>query len=255
MTNFKGQIAQGRMSSVPPPDSSTPLRLNPQFLAAVKACLPVLPGVLAFAAISGVAMVAAGMPHYMAMAMSFLVYAGNSQLAALQLISTGTPIAIAVLAGLVINLRFAIYSLSIAPHLAAAGPRWRPMLSYLLSDNGYAMALRGFERPLEPVDKVWYYFGCCSAIWITWQLGTLTGIALGTRIPAGWHLEFSIVLTFLGIVAPSIRDRAVAAAACAAGVTAVLAWPLPLRLGLLLAVAVGIGAGMLTESMSEKQRR
>ena len=38
-----------------------PLQLHPQFLAAFKACLPVLPGVLAFGAISSVAMVAAGM--------------------------------------------------------------------------------------------------------------------------------------------------------------------------------------------------
>lgn len=227
--------------------SPPPLQLHPQFLAAVKACLPVLPGVLAFGAISGVAMVAAGMPHYMAMAMSVLVYAGASQLAALQLVTSGTPLAIAILAGLVINLRFSIYSLSITPHLAAAGPRWKPLLAYLLSDNGYAMSLRGYERSLERPDKVWYYFGCCSAIWITWQIGTLTGILLGTRIPAGWRLEFSIVLTFLGIVAPTIRDRAVAAAACAAGITAVLAWSLPLRLGLLVAVAAGIAAGMLAE--------
>ena len=88
-----------------------------------------LPGVLAFGAISGVAMVAAGMPHYMAMAMSVLVYAGSSQLAALQLLTSGSPLAIAVLAALVINLRFSIYSLSIAPHLAAAGTRWRPLLA------------------------------------------------------------------------------------------------------------------------------
>ena len=231
------------------------MQLHPQFLAAVKACLPVLPGVLAFGAISGVAMVAAGMPYYLAMLMSVLVYAGSSQLAALQLVTSGTPLAIAILAALVINLRFAIYSLSIAPHLAAASPRWRPLLSYLLTDNGYAITLRGYERPLGARDKVWYYFGSCAAIWITWQIGTLTGVLLGARIPSGWHLEFSIVLTFLGIVAPTIRDRAVAAAACAAGVTAVLAWPLPLRLGLLLAAAAGIAAGMLVESMLEERRR
>ena len=112
------------------------MQLHPQFLAAVKACLPVLPGVLAFGAISGVAMVAAGMPNYQAMAMSVLVYAGSSQLAALQLLSSGSPHAIAILAAVVINLRFSIYSLSIATHLAAAVPRWRPLLSYLLSDRG-----------------------------------------------------------------------------------------------------------------------
>jgi len=228
------------------------LHLHPQFLAAAKACLPVLPGVLAFGAICGVAMVAAGMPYSLAMLMSILVYAGNAQLAALQLLTSDSPLAIAILAALVINLRFFIYSLSMAPHLAAAGPRWRPLLSYLLTDNGYAMSLRGYERPLQAADKVWYYLGCSAAIWITWQIGTLTGVLVGARIPADWHLEFSIVLTFLAIVAPTIRDRAVAAAACAAGITAVLAWPLPLRLGLLLAVAAGIGAGMLVENMREK---
>ncbi|MDP2640239.1 MAG: AzlC family ABC transporter permease [Betaproteobacteria bacterium] len=228
------------------------MHLHPQFLAAAKACLPVLPGVLAFGAICGVAMVAAGMPYSLAMLMSILVYAGNAQLAALQLLTSDSPLAIAILAALVINLRFFIYSLSMAPHLAAAGPRWRPLLSYLLTDNGYAMSLRGYERPLQAADKVWYYLGCSAAIWITWQIGTLTGVLVGARIPADWHLEFSIVLTFLAIVAPTIRDRAVAAAACAAGITAVLAWPLPLRLGLLLAVAAGIGAGMLVENMREK---
>ncbi len=231
------------------------MHIHPQFLAAVRACLPVLPGVLAFGTISGVAMVAAGMPGYMAMLMSILVYAGSSQLAALQLLSSGTPVAVAVLAALVINLRFSIYSLSIAAHLTAAQPRWRPLLSYLLSDNGYAMALRGYERPLEAADKVWYYLGSCAAIWITWQSGTLTGVLLGARIPAHWHLEFSIVLTFLAIVAPGIRDRAVAAAACAAGITAVFAWSLPLRLGLLLAVAAGISVGMLVESLSAGRQR
>src|SRR5665647_184853 len=251
---FKGPDAAAVECRLYPSRISPSLQLHPQFLAAVKACLPVLPGVLAFAAISGVAMVAAGMPQYLAMAMSVLVYAGSSQLAALQLITSGTPIAIAILAGLVINLRFSIYSLSIAPHLAAAGPRWKPLLSYLLSDNGYAMSLRGYEHPLEPRGKIWYYFGCCSAIWTTWQIGTLTGILLGTRIPAGWHLEFSIVLTFLGIVAPTIRDRAVAAAACAAGVTAILAWSLPLRLGLLVAVAAGIAGGMLAENLRAENK-
>ncbi|MEK7436127.1 MAG: AzlC family ABC transporter permease [Pseudomonadota bacterium] len=228
------------------------MRPHPQFLAALKACLPVLPGVLAFGTISGVAMVAAGMPNYLAMLMSVLVYAGSSQLAALQLLTSGSPLAIAVLAALVINLRFSIYSLSIAPHLAAAGTRWRPLLAYLLSDNGYAMSLRGYERHLGAEDKVWYYFGCCVAIWTTWQIGTLTGVLLGARIPADWHLEFSIVLTFLAIVAPTIRDRAVAAAAVAAGVSAILTWSLPLRLGLIVAVAAGIAAGMLAEKPLEK---
>ena len=210
---------------------------------------------LAFGTIAGVAMVAAGMPSYLAVLMSLLVYAGNAQLAALQLVTSGSPVAIAILAALVINLRFSIYSLSMAPHLAAASARRRTLLSYLLTDNGYAITLRGYERLRDAEDKVWYYFGASAAIWITWQSGTLIGVLLGAGIPSAWHLEFSIVLTFLGIVVPTIRDRAVAMAACVAGITATLTWQFPLRLGLLLAAAAGIAAGMLTETMFPKARR
>jgi len=223
------------------------MQFHPQFLAAARACLPALPGVIVFAAISGVAMVAAGMPHYLAMTMSVLVYAGQAQLAALQLVSSGSPLAIAIAAGLVINLRFSIYSLSMAPFLSGAPARRKAALAYLLSDNGYALAIQSFERLPDPADKVWYYLGGAAAIWVAWQAGTLAGIFLGTRIPAGWQLEFSIVLTFLAMVIPTIRDRAVAIAALAAGVTAVIAWPLPLRSGLIVAVAAGIVAGMLAE--------
>ena len=229
------------------------MQLHPQFRAALRSSLPALPGVFAFGAISGVAMVAAGMPYYLAALMSLLVYAGNAQLAALQLVTSGSPIAVAIMAALVINLRFSIYSLSMAPHLAAASPRRRALLSYLLTDNGYALTLRGYERALAAEDRLWYYFGASTAIWVTWQGGTLVGVLLGAGIPSAWHLEFSIVLTFLGIVVPTIRDRAVATAACVSGITATFAWPLPLRLGMLLAAATGIAAGLLAENLLKKR--
>ena len=144
-------------------------------------------------------------------------------------------------------------------------PKWQRIRDWLAADGhaadpalsewtSFAMSLRGYEHPLSAADKVWYYLGSCAAIWTTWQIGTLTGVLLGARIPGAWHLEFSIVLTFLAIVAPTIRDRAVAAAAVAAGVTAILAWPLPLRLGLIVAVAAGITAGLLAESLLPEKR-
>ena len=76
-----------------------------------------MPGILSWGVISGVAMVGAGLTPFAALAMSVLVYAGASQLAALQLISAGAPIALALLAGFVINLRFMLFSLSLSSHL------------------------------------------------------------------------------------------------------------------------------------------
>jgi predicted branched-subunit amino acid permease len=116
-----------------------PLPLSRPFLEGARAVLPVLPGVATFGMISGVAMVGSGMTPLTAMAMSIATYAGTAQLAALQLLGAGAPIAVILLAALVLNLRFALYSLSMAPHLRAATTRRKWLYSYLLSDNGYGL--------------------------------------------------------------------------------------------------------------------
>jgi predicted branched-subunit amino acid permease len=85
-------------------------------------------------------------------------------------------------------------------------------------------------------------------LWSTWQLSTAAGILLGTQIPASWSLEFTLTLTFIGLVVPSLKDHAGVAAATIAGATALLAFALPLQLGLVVASLAGIIAGFIVES-------
>ncbi len=206
-----------------------------------------LPGVAAFGAISGVAMVGAGLSPWLAVMMSVVVYVGTAQLAALQLITAGAPLGVIFLAGLILNLRFMLYSLSIAPHLQSLRPRARWLASYFLSDNGYAHTIaRIASQPAAPAQAE-YYLGACTAIWITWEAATIAGIVVGAGIPASWSLEFVVVLTFTALAVASIRDRAAAAAAFAAGITAIAAVDLPYRLGLIAAAIAGVAAGVIAE--------
>jgi predicted branched-subunit amino acid permease len=62
-------------------------------------------------------------------------------------------------------------------------------------------------------------------------------------------LDFSLALTFIGLVVPALRNGADTAAALTAGLMAVLALALPLKLGLFLAAGVGITAGLLVEAI------
>ena len=209
--------------------------------------LPVLPGVATFGLISGVAMVGSGMTPLTAMAMSVATYAGTAQLAALQLLAAGAPMIVILFAALVLNLRFALYSLSMAPHLRAASTPRKWLYSYLLSDNGYAHFITRYASHPDEGGKVGYYLGACAAIWTTWQAATALGIALGAGLPAQWRLEFTVTLTFFALGISVIRDRALAIAAATAAVTAILAMSLPYRLGLIVAAAAGIAAGVAAE--------
>jgi predicted branched-subunit amino acid permease len=209
--------------------------------------LPVLPGVATFGVISGVAMVGSGMTPFAAMAMSVATYAGTAQLAALQLLAAGAPLAVIFFAALVLNLRFALYSLSMAPHFRSATAPRKWLYSYLLSDNGYAHFITRYANHPDEPGKVGYYLGTCAAIWTVWQAATAAGVALGAGIPAAWRLEFTVTLTFFALGISVIRDRAMAVAAATAAVTAVLAIDLPYRLGLIVAAGAGIAAGMAWE--------
>lgn len=226
---------------------STALQISTDFLAGTRACLPVLPGVAAFGAISGVAMVGAGLSPWLAAAMSVIVFAGTAQLAALQLLAAGTPLGVIFAAALILNLRFVLYSLSLAPHLQGLRRPARWLAAYFLSDNGYAHTIaRVASRPHDP-GHAQYFMGACTAIWVTWQAATFAGIVVGAGIPASWSLEFVVVLTFAALAVGSVRDLAGGAAALAAGATALAATGLPFRLGLIAAAVAGVAAGLATD--------
>jgi predicted branched-subunit amino acid permease len=84
-------------------------------------------------------------------------------------------------------------------------------------------------------------------LWSTWQASTAAGIFLGTVIPASWSLDFTLALTFIALVVPGLKDRAITMAALAAGVTAMLALEFPYKLGLIVAALVGVLAGLWSE--------
>lgn len=217
--------------------------------------MPAAPGLIAWGVIAGVAAVAAGISPLTAMAMCIIVYAGSAQLAALQMLATGTPIPVLFLAALVINSRFVLFSLSMSHHLPALSLRKRLAFSYLLSDNGYAATIARFSHHTEEPHKDSYLLGTCIVVWVSWQLGTLLGVLAGSALPASWSLEFTVPLTFLALGLAVIRDRAMVLAAIVAGIVALLTWHLPLRLGLLLASASGIAAGIAVDRFAPAPSR
>ncbi len=197
--------------------------------------------------IYGVVAVSAGIPASTAQAMSAIVFAGSAQFATAQLAAGGVPTLMLVMTIFILNLRHALYSASIAPYTKHLSGWWKAGLSYLLTDEAYAVSIGNYERESDITYKHWFFLGAGLTLWTFWQLSTAAGILLGTVIPAAWSLDFAAALTFIAMTLPLIRDRATLAAALAAGVVAVAAYPLPYRLGLVAAAFAGILTGMLVE--------
>ncbi|MDS0220624.1 AzlC family ABC transporter permease [Haloarcula sp. S1AR25-5A] len=220
------------------------------FRRGVRDAAPLLLGIVPFGLVAGIAAVNAGFGLSMAVGLSVVVFAGASQIAALELLGQDAPLSVVVATAVVINLRYLMYSASIAPYFRDFTARWKAVLAYVLTDQAYAISVASY-RSDRPVDRKWYYLGAAVTLWAVWQVTTVAGALLGTGVPDAWGLEFAIPLVFLAILVPAIEDRASAVAAVVGGALAVLGAGLPLNLGLLVGSAVGITAGVVTESLAE----
>ena len=213
-----------------------------EFLAGVRAQLPILLGVVPFGVIFGALARSAGISPLEAQGFSLLVFAGSAQFIAVGLIAEAVPPLVVVLTILVVNLRHLLYSATMAPYFQPLPVRWKIPLAWLLTDEAFAVGSLRYRRP-DLRGAHWFFLGTGLALWASWQLSTAAGIALGALIPASWMLDFALPLTFMALLAPTLDDRPANAAALAAALVSVVLADLPYRLGLLLAAMVGVVVG------------
>ncbi len=229
---------------------TSPPTARQEFLAGLKAELPIAVGGIPFGLIYGVLALASGLPPLMALAMSPIVFAGSAQFIGVQLIGAGTPGLVIVLTAFVVNLRHALYSTSLAPQMKHLPRRWQLLLAYLLTDEAYAMTIIRYlqDRHDEAPHKHYYFLGTGLLLWLEWQISTAVGVFLGAQVPDSWQLDFTLALTFIGLVIPTLKDKPHVAAAATAGLVALLTYSWDYKLGLIAAAVSGIVVGVMLEN-------
>lgn len=224
------------------------------FFDGARGSLPILLGVIPFAMICSVAAISVGLSPFEAMSMSFIVFAGASQLAVLQLMGQGAFWGVMLLTAWVINLRFTMYSAALAPYLQKEPLHRKLPFIYVLSDQAFGVTMSHFANEM-PANPAWYFYGAAGTIALTWALSATIGALLGTLIPSSWGFEFAFPLSFMALMFAALKDRPTLLAALVGGTIAVLAQGLPYNLGLILAALLGIGAGVLAETQTERKAR
>ena len=209
---------------------------------------PIAIGVIPFGFVAGASAVEAGYGWTGALGFSVVVFAGASQLAAIDLLSGGSAIIVAVLTAWLINLRMVMYSASLAPWLSHEPLRHRAGAAYVLTDQAYALSITHYSKGTPKADRLRYYMGIALLLWVNWQVTTLLGALVGNRIPESVPLDFTIPLCFLVLIVPSVTDRPTAVAAIVGGVAAVIVAGTPLADGaIVLGAVAGIAAGAFAD--------
>ena len=206
---------------------------------------PLVIGTFPFGLVVGVISDAKGLSLLEALVMSGLVFAGSSQLLALELWTEPAPIAAATLAAFVVNIRMAPMGAALAPWLdRLRGVRLWGTLATLV-DHSYAMSAAEQRRGGRDAG---YLLGVGLALWAFWMIAVGVGHVFGSavRLPPGHPLYFAAIATFCAILVPVWQGvrRDLLPWTLAAGI-ALLAWwgglgaPWPLLAGALSGAALG----------------
>lgn len=227
-----------------------------EFWGGVRATTPLVVGGIPFGIIFGAVAVTSGLTGEATAAMSALVFAGSAQFVAAGLVASGAGIPIIVLTTFVLNLRHALYSVSLAPYMKHLPQRWLAPLGFWLTDETYLVVVERYQRPDPAPFKHWFHLGSAVFMYVDWQIATWIGIFAGRSIPnpQAWGLEFALPVTFIGMLVPAIRKRSTLLAVIAAGAGALVFAGLPQRLGLIVAIGLGVFVGALASRLDRGER-
>jgi len=152
-------------------------------------------------------------------ATSVIVFAGASQFVMVDLLRTGAPAPLIVLAVLLLNARHLLMAAAIRPFVGPVSLARRLGLAYVLTDEAFAMGVGWFRRGHRDLT----YFTLFGALmWGAWNAGTLLGAIFGADVqdPQRFGIDFAITAVFVAIVVIGIRHRSDAVVALVAALVA-----------------------------------
>jgi 4-azaleucine resistance transporter AzlC len=197
----------------------------------VRLGMPIFLGYAPVGAAFGIAAVAAGFTVVQATACSALVIAGAGQFIGLAAIAGGNLLA-ALISTTVVNLRYLLFSATMAPHVSEA-PGWnKALLAFTLTDETFALNMTDARE--GRADR-FSMLGVGAISWLGWTAGTLAGALAGSAIgdPNRWGVGFAMPAMFTALLVGQLTGRrgyvaAGLAAAAALALSAVLPgqWPI-----------------------------
>jgi 4-azaleucine resistance transporter AzlC len=214
------------------------------FAAGARAAAPIAIAVFAFGASFGILARDAGMGVVAPILMSVTTFAGSAQFAVASVLGSGGAVAAAIVAAVLLNLRYLAIGVSVAP--ALRGPVVRRVAEAQLAvDESWAVAQHDGR-----VDRGRLLGAGCvlATFWLAGTVaGTLGGSALGD--PADYGLDAMFPALFLALLVGQLDSRRARTAALCGGLIALALTPiappgLPIvsaALGAVIALAVREG--------------
>jgi len=216
------------------------------FLRGMIDILPLMIPVIPFGIIFGAIGIELGFGPYLTYATSIIIFSGASQIVMLQLLSAGASTLVAITSSSVISTRHLLYGAVVSQHLSQLSLYWKIVLSYLLTDQAFAVSNEYFKRNTNNIFKHYHLVGSGFTLWFIWQLTTVIGIVLGSIVPNELGLTFTIPLTFLALLVNYLRNINHLVVITLSGISSLIFFDAPFKSYIIISSVIAlVGAAIL----------
>lgn len=213
------------------------------WLQGMRDAVPVLGGYVPVAISFGLVAVQTGFTLPQVLATSALMYSGAAQFLFVGMVAAGSPLWLAVVLILLINLRHLVYAPSLQPWFTPS--RAWPWMLHGLTDEVFALA-QGRLAAVEPERRPGWFGGAALLAWLGWVSGSMLGALVGEELNRWWPwmghiLPFALPALFMVLLAPRLRQGReggiLLGTVAAATLFTMVGWP---SLAIPLAAALGV---------------
>ena len=169
--------------------------------------IPIILGYLPLGVAFGVLANQVGMSIIQAAMMSVLCFTGAGQYIAIGVMQAGGAVFTIILANVLVNLRYLLFSTSLVPYLKGRVPTAiASFLSYGLTDETYAVAMNRYQ---DHAPTASYMAGLNLSSHFGWIASTLLGAMLGSFIgnTDRWGLDFALPAMYICLLVFMIKRK------------------------------------------------
>lgn len=176
------------------------------FFAGARKAVPIMLGYTPLGLAFGVIAREQGLNVLQTVLMSLTSFTGSGQFIAVGMLGAGTSLTAILLTNLLVNLRYLLFSASMAPHVKKI-PSWvQAVLAFGITDETFTLNMVEFGKRGGDRD---FILGVNIFSHLSWIVNSAIGAAVGNLIPDinRFGVNFALPAMFIALLAMQLKDR------------------------------------------------
>lgn len=176
------------------------------FVAGGKKAIPIMLGYTPLGLAFGIIAREQGLDVLQTALMSLTAFTGSGQFVAVGMLGVGASIPEILVTNFLINLRYLLFSASMAPHVKKMPTFVQAVLAFGITDETFTMNMAEFDKKEADRD---FALGVNIFSHLSWIINSAIGAALGNIIPdiEKYGVNFALSAMFIALLVMQVKDR------------------------------------------------